>query len=362
MENEWRQSMTGRHLKIGIISIIIMLCSSTLVAQEKGSAGRPPAKVEVKRIESGTVAPRAEFVGTVYYSDISDVSAEVSGKVENVLFEEGQRVKKGQVLVRISADILEKNIASTEASYEQVLADLENARLDFSRIEQLYETGSIAEQVYDENRFRVKSLEKKAESLNADVERLHIEKEKKDVKAPFRGVVTKRSIDEGEWVAPGTTIARIARYDVVDIIVNVPERIIPFVKAGMEVKGTAGERPVTGKVLAVIPEGNIATRTFPVKIRVLNSAPLYAGMEARIKLPKGKDVKSLIVPRDAVIMRFGKDVIFIIKESTATMIPVTVIGYEGLFVGVRADGIEEGMNVVVKGHERLQDGQPVQSN
>jgi multidrug efflux pump subunit AcrA (membrane-fusion protein) len=103
----------------------------------------------------------------------------------------------------------------------------------------------------------------------------------------------------------------------------------------------------------------VATRTFPLKIRVKNSANLKEGMQARVALPVAEKKEALIVPRDALITMFGKTVIFAVIDSKAKMIPVAVIGYEDAAAGVNASGLEEGMKVVVKGNERLREGQGV---
>ena len=103
----------------------------------------------------------------------------------------------------------------------------------------------------------------------------------------------------------------------------------------------------------------VICRTFPLKIRIKNSASLKEGMEARVELPTAEKKQSLVVPRDAVITMFGRTVLFAVVESKAKMIPVNVIGYEDTTAGVNAQGLKEGMKVVVKGNERLRDGQPV---
>jgi multidrug efflux pump subunit AcrA (membrane-fusion protein) len=78
-----------------------------------------------------------------------------------------------------------------------------------------------------------------------------------------------------------------------------------------------------------------------------------------VKLPTGKKEKTLTVPRDAVITVFGNTVVFAVIDSKAKMFPVKVIGYQGMTAGISADGLEEGMHVVIKGNERLRDGQAV---
>jgi multidrug efflux pump subunit AcrA (membrane-fusion protein) len=151
----------------------------------------------------------------------------------------------------------------------------------------------------------------------------------------------------------------IAKDDVVDIIVDLPERLIRLVKIGINVRVTVGEQELSGKIITVVPKGDVATRTFPVKIRMPNTLSLIEGMTARVKLPTGKAVQTLIVPRDAVIPVFGRTVVFAVIDSKARMIPVNIIGYAGLIIGVAAQGLKDGMMVVIKGNERLRDGQMV---
>ncbi len=321
--------------KISIsLFIFVLLYSSTLYAQEKKPQGMPPANVVVSEVSTGKVAPEAEFVGTVYYREVSDVACEVDGKVEEVSFEEGQRVKKGNVLVKLNSDLL--------------LSDYDKAVLDFNRAKNLYRENLISEQAYDERRF--------------EKERLEISLSKKTLKAPFKGVIVKKHVERGEWLSPGSTVATIARDDVIDIIVEVPESIINIITPGMKVKVKAGEKEINGKIFVIIPQGNISTRTFPVKIRVKNSLSLIEGMEARVNLPVAKKEKALIVHRDAVITVFGNTVVFTVIDSKAKMIPVKVIGYKGMKAGIQVNGLKEGMKVVVKGNERLRDGQIVKIN
>jgi membrane fusion protein (multidrug efflux system) len=226
-------------------------------------------------------------------------------------------------------------------------------------IENLIKQGSVSEQLYDEHRFRVMGLEKKAASIEADVDRIKVELGKKRIRAPFDGVVIGRAVDRGEWLSPGSKVATIARDDAVDVVVNVPERIIRYLEKGMELSVKAGGGVVKGKVFAVVPEGDVATRTFPLKIRINSAETLKEGMEARVELPVAEKKQSLVVPRDAVINLFGSTVVFAVVDSKAKMVPVKVLGYKERMAGVNAHGLEQGMKVVVKGNERLRDGQPV---
>jgi len=346
--------------KISLIILILMVVVPThTTAESIEKREMPPANVVVSKVTTGTIAPEGEFIGTVYYLEVSDVSAEVNGTVEILEFEEGHRITQGEALVKLDADLLEKNLQARVASHEQILSDLESARKDLGRIANLYEKKIVAERDYDDQRFRVKSLEKKAAALKAEVERLEIELKKTVIKAPFNGVIIKRHVARGEWLSPGDTVATIARDEAVDIIVEVPEEVTRYLKTGTAVKSTVAGREKKGTIVAIIPRGDVLTRTFPVKIRIDNAASLLEGMEARVRLPVGERLHALMVPRDAVLSMPGRTVVVAVVDSKAVIIPTQVVGYQGMKAGINAQRISEGMKVVVKGNERLSDGQPV---
>jgi membrane fusion protein (multidrug efflux system) len=354
--------MVSRSLKYVIILSSLCFCLAYSPSRGWGqqkAKGPPPANVSVAEVKSGRFAPQSEFIGTVFYQEISETASEISGLASDIRFEEGQRVKKGQVLVALRSDILRKRLQAAKLNYEQALSELEIARIDLKRREKLYQKKSISEQTYDENRYRVIGSEKRAASLNAQVEQLSIELKNKIIRAPFDGVVIKRHVDRGEWISEGETVAVIGKDDVIDIVTELPEKIIAYVKIGMPVSAVVNGNEFSGTVIAIVPKGDVSTRTFPVKIRTPNQFSLIEGMSARVTMPRGEIKKTLIVPRDAVITKFGKTVVFTAVDSKAAMLPVRIIGFEGLDAGVAAPGLKEGMLVVVEGNERLRNGQAV---
>ncbi len=346
-----------------LAAILLFLSVPSAVYAGKNDAsqsqGMPPAKVVVAKILTGTVAPENEFIGTAYYQEKSGVASELGGKVELVNFKEGDRVKKGDVLVQLNTDLLEKKLLAAYASYEEVLAALEEAQKKFERADKLYKEELISDEIHDSSRFSVKSIEKKALSLKADADILSIELEKTAIRAPYDGLVVKKNTDRGEWLSSGSTAMTIAKDDYMVPVVYVPERIVQFIRAGQLVDVKVGKLIMKGKVVAIVPAGDTSTRTFPVKIGIPNDSELIEGMEVRVTLPAGKRQKALTVPRDAVITAYGNTVVYAVNDSKAAMIPVKIIGYNGMTAGIQGQGLAEGMNVVIKGNERLRPGQPV---
>jgi multidrug efflux pump subunit AcrA (membrane-fusion protein) len=155
-------------------------------------------------------------------------------------------------------------------------------------------------------------------------------------------------------------VAAIADNNKLDIVVDVPENVLGFIDKGDEIPITKNDRKYTGEFQALIPRGDISTRTFSVKIRLENPGGWIEGMEARALLPSKKPIQGLLVSRDAVVSKFGREVVFVVIDSRANMVPVEVLGYEGKKMGIRGKGLEPWMKAIVKGNERIRDGQPVQ--
>jgi len=202
-------------------------------------------------------------------------------------------------------------------------------------------------------------LQNRSLSLQASLDRLLLEKKKKTIAAPFDGIVVRKNAEKGEWVDAGGIVAVIADDSTVDIVVNVPAGMLKYLQPGRELTVKSDREKLSGKFLSYVPKGDVATRTFDVKIRMANSAGLIEGMEARALVPAAEKRAGLKVPRDALIDRFGQNVIWLVQDSAAKMVPVQVTGYDAMYVGVTGAGLEKGDTVVVKGNERLREGQPV---
>jgi RND family efflux transporter MFP subunit len=346
---------TTLFLALGIL-LAAVLSALPAAAQQ----GPPPATVVLATVEAGSIQPVTPWVGTVRFAHVADVAAEINGLVQRVGFEEGFQVKKGEVLAEVDTELRQQSLAALQAQQAQAKAELDLARLDFNRIAELHEKNSVARQTYDESRYRMLGLEKKQAATAAEAQRLAIEIGKAKVAAPFDGVVLQRNIEPGEWLEQGGVVGVLADSGQVEALISVSAGIIQHLSRGREVQVEIAGQRLTGRIEAIIPMGDSATRTFPVKVRLAPSPRLMEGMEARVWLPAAERREGLLVPRDAVVPVMGQDAVYTVADGTARMIRVTVLGYENSRAGVAADGLQAGMRIVVKGQERLQEGQAVQ--
>jgi len=325
-------------------------------------AGAPASLVNTAKVIKGVVNPLEEFIGTLKFSKTSAVASQTSGVVESIKFEAGDKVKKGDLLLKIDSEILDAQIASLKASVNIAKIDLENSTRDYSRYKELMKQKSISQKVYDDSYFRYNTSKQNLNMAEAKLNEQLINKKKKTIKAPYDAVVVEKNIELSEWASAGKTIATIVSTNEVDLMFNLPTSYVYKLDKNDSYDINLNGEKISSKLYASIAKGDTRTRTFPVKFKAkVNNDFLYDGMEVKINLPRSKKQDALMVPRDAVIKRFGQNVIFLDVDGIATMLPVTILGYTQKNVAISANGLVEGASVVVKGNERIFPKQAIKS-
>jgi len=326
-------------------------------------AGAPPASlVNTAKVIKGEVNPLEEFIGTLNFSKTSALASQTNGAVVSVNFEAGDKLRKGDVLLEVDSKVLDAQIESLRASVKISKINLENATRDYNRYKELIEKKSISQKVYDDSFFKYSSSEQDLNMAQAKLREQLINKEKKSIKAPYDAVVVEKNIEVYEWASAGKTIATIVATNEVDMMFNLPTSYIYKLDKNDSYDINLKGHKIQSKLYASIAKGDKRTRTFPVKFKAkVNSDFLYEGMEVKINLPRSKKQNALMVPRDAVIKRFGQNVIFLNVDGIANMLPVKILGYTQDNVAVSGPGLQEGASVVVKGNERIFPKQPIKS-
>lgn len=322
--------------------------------------GPPPAKVQTAPVSDGVITPTTIFKGSVAFKEVSEVAAEVAGKVDRVAFEEGMRLSKGDVMVELDAALLKADIAAARAVLAQYQAEQEQEQERLRRTQTLLEEDVSTPQEFDDVRFTVAALGERVRGQQAEINRLETELEKKTIRAPFDGIVLDRMAELGAWRGAGASIGTLALTDMFDIIAFVPETDLGFIAEGQTVEVTVAGRMFEAPIAPSPPRGNVNTRTFPIKLRVTDQAWLKDGMSADVRLPVGEEAQCVMVPRDAVLLDRGDNVVYLVRDGQAVRVRADVLGYRGMQAGIAPDGIKVGEPVVVKGQERLRDGQPVE--
>ena len=353
----------SRTIVVLLVASIFSLANNCLGEEKKEAPAkdkRPPLLVTTVEVEEGSIQTMADFVGTTYFARVSEVAADLEGLVTRVNFDDGDRVGKGDELVQLDTQILEAEIAAAKAAFAQNMVDLENAERDFARIEGLYRDGSVSETDYDSYRAKKLRLEKHSAMLEAEHNRLLIARNKKSIRAPFDGIAVLQPVEVGEWVAKGGMVAVIADDSEIEVVVEVPMEILENLDNGRVVRIRIGSREYEGIFVSYIARGDVATRTFTARFSLKNPGSIIEGLESLISLPKGGETTGLLVPRDAVVDKYGKTMVYRVVDGKAVEVPVQVGGYVGLQAVVTSETLVPGQEIVVKGSRRVEDGLPLQ--
>jgi RND family efflux transporter MFP subunit len=343
----------------GFISLlaIILFASATFLstdsatAQDKKKKGRPPATVLVAKTVEKEISASVDLVGSVRALIDTTVSAETTGRVEKFTKREGDAVAKGAPVCLLDKTVNKIRAREAKGRLDFSIAELKKAKLAAKR----------AKKLYDE---KISSLEHMQNAdLGVELDQAEYELARSAITAPFSGFITKRYIDVGAWVEKGDNIFDIVDTHKVEVLTEIPGRLMSVATASKEVQISFDAYPdkmFTGKIAAVVPKANPKTRTFPVRIVLDNPEFLIkAGMFARVSIPSEVIKKTLLIPRDAVVWRFRKALVFSAdKDGKVKSYSVTLGRQFGEWVEAKGN-ITAGMKLIVSGNEILRDGQMV---
>jgi membrane fusion protein (multidrug efflux system) len=338
--------------------VLILLCCGVSVVW----AGEPPpARVLVGKVVQEEVAPTQSVTGVLYYERVSDVSTEVAGLVEEVSVNQGERVQKGDVLVRLNTDLLDKEISLTKARIAQVDLRIDNTEKNYKRLASLYERSGVSEKDFDDAHYAYQDARMEKQAMEETLGRLFLQQQRSVIKAPFAGVVLSKNVDRGAWVQQGKQLVSLAAS--ADLFVRAPvaEELLRFILPGSEVALVinAFNKATTGTIVGIDPVADVKTKNVFVKIRIEPIDFIAENMSVRVDIPAG-DKKTLAVFSRAGLIKFqGKDFIYTVKEDKASILPVNIVAYLGQKVAVDNPYMVAGMPVVVEGNERLRPDQPI---
>jgi RND family efflux transporter MFP subunit len=329
----------------------------------KRPQGPPPAPVRVAQAIEETVADQITLVGSTEAIARSVIAAEVAGLVKDFPVREGDFVKKGQLLAKLRSTDLALRLKAAEADGEKVQSNLLFAQKELSRYSKLKATDSIAESRYDQALDRYQSLKQELVRTEAEIELLKDDIQRKKVVAPFAGFVAKEHTQVGEWIEVGGPVVSVVDLGRIRITVDVPERYAVQLSHKSPVRvlvESVSDEAFLAKMSAILPEGDLNARTFPVRVELANPGfKIRSGMEARATFSLGTQRNALLVPKDAIVTAGTNRLVYVVLSSMAQPIPVQVIGYYDSNVAVEGP-IKPGDRVVIRGNERLRPGQPVQ--
>ncbi len=305
-----------------------------------------PARVETITVAQTSISSHLSLSGTVEPYRVARLASPAEGPVQNIRVREGDRVKAGDNLLSIGRK------QGTDALIVSRREDLRKEESNLRRVSRLVDRNSMAEEELDQARAafeRARSQLTQAEESAGD----HA------ISAPWSGVVARVIVKEGEFVAPRTALLEI--YDPASLVIQaaIPERHAAGIRTGPRVEVSLDAYPgetFQGGIERIYPYLESRWRTRTVEIALLDPVePLLPGMFARLRVPLGKNGKTLVVPGEAVIDTPEGPVIYVAENGRAVKRPVETGLEEKNRVEI-VSGLLPGDRVVVAGHQKLRPG------
>ena len=333
---------------IVIAALFFALPATGLPQSGEGEMATP---VVIYEVVKKPFSDRIEALGTLKANESVDLSATVTDMVTEIHFEDGQRVEKGDLLVKLD-DAEEQALLAEEEAY------VAEAQQQVNRLEPLIAEGAASKTRMDERQRELASARARADAIRARIANRHI-------RAPFDGIVGLRNISEGTLVQPGMTLATLDQIATLKLDFTVPEIFLPEIAEGMRINATARAYPDTsfdGHIDSIDPRVNPRTRALTVRARIPNQdRKLRPGMLMRVDVRE--DAREVIlVPEEALIPEGRKQFVLVVteKEGKTTVEKREVeLGARQPGVAVIESGLEAGERIVTHGTNRARPGAPI---
>lgn len=330
-----------------------------------GAAAAPAASGS--GAQAVTVAPpvrtaltrRLLATGSIYAWQEVVIAPEVGGyQVAEVTVEIGDRVRRGQVLARLSTELLQSQVDIARAGVRQAEAGQANVRAALSRGESIAVSGALSKADLDTLRANAIAAEASVATAQANLASAELRLRLTQVRAADDGVITARSVNVGQVVQAGTEIMRLLRQGRVEWRAEVPEADMRDVRAGQKVQiTTVNGVPLTGKVRSVAPTIQSSNRTGLIYVDVAGPG-VRPGMFARGEIEVG-NAMALMVPLGALLVQDGYSYVFVLQDGgTVQRRRVSTGTTQAGQVEIVA-GLQESERIVASGAAFLSDGQRV---
>ena len=344
-----------------LLSISLLAgCDETSVAGEQA----PPRPVKTV---TATAAPEniESLPGVVQARVETDMAFRTLGRIVSRGVEVGDLVSKGEVVAEIDPLSLQLAVRSAEADLRDAQAQLDNAAVNERRKRVLTNTNAVSVADYELAQQQLKSAEANVARTTASLAKAREQLGYSELRAEFDGVVTATSAETGQTVAAGQTVLRLARPELRDVVVDVPEALLSSARVGdsFNVALQLDSRQETlGKVREIAPQADPSTRTYRVKLAI-DQAPEIFRLGAVVTVTMATPAKgSIPLPIAAIRNTDGADRVWVVDRSTGTVkltpVELGTRAVEAPFVRVLS-GLQEGDEVVVAGVNELADGQKV---
>ncbi len=292
---------------------LLLICSLLLNVQ----TGQAAEQLAVAPVQYREVAQTYSAEGLVEATRQSTVSAQIGGRVKEILFDVGGHVSKGQVIVRIDEREAAQAVAGSQAQVMQAQANMQNAKATYERAKQLFAQKFISQAALDKAQADYKIALAQAAASQAGASQASLAHGYTAVTAPYSGVVSARLVELGEMVMPGKPLMTGFDPGEMRVIVSVPQYKLAEIgqRPQVMVEVPSLNRWIKAASTTVQPMADARTHSTQVRINLPANEPgVYPGMFVRAHFVTGK-VSKLVIPASAVLRRSEVVAVYVVDDK-----------------------------------------------
>ena len=317
-------------------------------------------KAHVQTVELGEIPLMAVVPGSIVPEQKAQISSRLIGYIKGLEVKVGQTVKRGQLLFSIDSADINSQIVQANAGYQQAIAGLNDAKLDYDRFTQLYKEESVSKQQYDKIRLQYSVAQQSVAAAKSALNQAKEQLNYANVKAPFDGVIVDKMAVAGDLASPGKPIVVIENTASLIVQTEVAGDLFAVIKMGDEasvlVDGQPG--PLVGTIYTLVASANPKTRTHTVKLSLPAISNVNSGTFARVSFKR--DIRqTMMVPKSAIVNRAGIEGVFVNENGKAFFHMVRT----GLEIGDKVEiqaGLALGEQIVVDNNQSMLNGDIVE--
>ncbi|MCX7780763.1 MAG: efflux RND transporter periplasmic adaptor subunit [Negativicutes bacterium] len=306
--------------------------------------------------------PKLVLTGSLEAQTSAAISAKISGRIQEVLVEDGQMVRAGQPLVKLESAELANSARMANDTVRKAQASYDNAKADYDRYRALFEQNAVSRQQLDSIETKLRIAEADLSSATASASNAQQQYGHSVIFAPVSGVVANKTATIGQVVAPGVALMTVEDIGTLYAVVNIEQKDMGMVAIGQTAAIMVDTYP--GKVFAgtvdtINPVAGLNSRMFRTKIKLDNADGLLKpGMFIKVELVTGAETKTLAVPQSAVFQKQGLAYVYAIENGKAVRRQVEVGEVNGNNIEIKA-GLQGKQLVAVNNVTKLKDGDAV---
>ncbi len=353
--------MSARLFLCFVCAVLISGCSGESENPAPRQAART-ALVTLAVSETKDVPYMLEAVGIVEPSASVNIVSRTAGELQEVLIQDGQNVKKDQLLFVIEKEPYEIALHQAQAKLESDKAKLTKARDDYARTQKMSQKGFTSTSEAETSRVAMISAQADVQSDTAALEKAQLDLSYCEIRSPMDGRVGDVLVDRGNVLSAQTLLVVLDAFRPADITFSIPEKHLPLIRRnitgeGLAVSASSKEgHPLSGDVVFV---GNVDadTGTVPLKARFANeNIELWPGEFLRVHVQLDTRKNAVTVPSRAVMLGPDGPFVYVVGDDNVAHIRLVTTDIENDGLTVISSGLKSGERVVLEGHVRLQDG------